>query len=98
MNMARAIHPGEILREEFLAPLELSVRALAIALEVDAPLINAVVRERRGITSDIAEPLARYFDTTPQFWMNLQASYDTQVTRRNLKSGTAKSSPLQRAA
>ncbi len=90
MNMARSIHPGEILREEFLAPLELSVRALAVALEVDAPRINAVVRERCSITSDIAEQLARYFDTTPQFWMNLQASYDTQVTRCNLKGGTAK--------
>lgn len=92
MNTPRAIHPGEILREEFLAPLELSVRALAVALEVDAPRINAVVRERCSITSDIAEQLARYFDTTPQFWMNLQASYDTQVTRCrcNLKGGTAK--------
>ncbi len=90
MNMARAIHPGEILREEFLAPRELSVRALAIALEVEAPRINAVVRERCSITSDIAQRLAHHFDTTPQFWMNLQASYDTKVTRRNFKGGTAK--------
>lgn len=96
--MARAIHPGEILREEFLAPRELSVRALATALEVEAPRINAVVRERCGVTSDIAEQLARYFDTTSQFWMDLQASYDTQVARRTFRGAAAKSSASQRSA
>lgn len=89
MNAARPIHPGEVLREEFLAPLDLSARALAIALRVPALQINDVVRERRSITPDIAQRLARYFDTTPQFWMNLQASYDSTLARREFKGGVA---------
>lgn len=89
MNTARPIHPGEVLREEFLAPLDLSARALAIALHVPAPQINEVVPERRNITPDIAERLARYFDTTPQFWMNLQASYDSGLARRDPKGSIA---------
>ncbi len=85
MKTARMVHPGEILREEFLAPLGLSARALAIALQVPTQCINEVVRERRNITSDIAQRLARYWDTTPEFWMNLQASFDSKVARREFK-------------
>lgn len=85
MKTARTIHPGEILREEFLAPLGLSARALAIALQVPTQRINEVVRERRNITSDIAQRLARYWDTTPEFWMNLQASFDSKVARQEFK-------------
>ena len=76
MNRMRAIHPGEILREEFLVPLKKSANALAIALRIPAPRINDIVRERRGISADTALRLARYFGTTPQFWLNLQADYD----------------------
>jgi len=90
MNTARPIRPGEVLREEFLAPLDLSARALAIALQVPAPQINEVVRERRSITPDIAQRLASYFDTTPQFWMNLQASYDSKLARHESKGRIAK--------
>ncbi len=90
MNTARPIHPGEVLREEFLAPLDLSARALAIALHVPAPQINDVVRERRSITPDIAQRLASYFDTSPQFWMDLQASYDSKLARRETKGSIAK--------
>lgn len=90
MNKARPIHPGEVLREEFLAPLDLSARALAIALHVPAPQINDVVRERRSITPDIAQRLASYFDTSPQFWMDLQASYDSTLARRETKGSIAK--------
>lgn len=85
MKTARKVHPGEILREEFLAPLGLSAHALAIALQVPTQCINEVVRERRNITSDIAQRLARYWDTTPEFWMNLQASFDSKVARRAFK-------------
>lgn len=85
MKTARPIHPGEILREEFLAPRELSARALAIALEVPTPQINDVVRERRNVTPDIAQRLARFFDTTPEFWMGLQASYDAKLARSQAK-------------
>lgn len=79
-NRMRPIHPGEILREEFLAPLEMSANALAMNLHVPAPRINDVVRERRAITPDTALRLARYFGTSAQFWMNLQASFDLKHT------------------
>jgi len=78
-NGMRAIHPGEILREEFLLPLNLSANALAIALGVPAPRINDVARERRGITADTALRLARYFGTSAEFWMGLQADYDLRT-------------------
>ena len=75
-NKMRPIHPGEILREEYLIPMAMSAHALALALRVPAPRINEIVRERRAITPDTALRLARYFGSTPQFWMNLQTSYD----------------------
>src|SRR6056297_2408175 len=75
-NGMRPVHPGEILREEYLAPLAMSVNALARALRVDATRMNEIVRERRRITPDTAERLARYFSSTPQFWLNLQMQYD----------------------
>ena len=71
-----AIHPGEFLREDFLAPMGLSSNALALALRVPVTRITEIVRERRGITADTALRLARYFGTTPDFWMKMQISYD----------------------
>ena len=79
MNTMRPIHPGEVLREEFLMPHGLSANALAQALRVPAPRINDIVRERRGVTPDTALRLARFFGTTPQFWLNLQASYELKI-------------------
>jgi len=78
----RPIHPGEVLREEFLDRLGLTVHALAQALRVPAPRVNDLVRERRSVTPDTALRLARYFDTSPQFWLNLQASYDLKIALR----------------
>ena len=75
-NGMRPVHPGEILREDFLLEVGMSANALAKALKVPAPRINDIVRERRGVTADTALRLARYFDTTPQFWLNLQAAYE----------------------
>lgn len=75
-NRMRPIHPGEVLREEYLVPLDMTAHALAMALRVPAPRINDIVRQTRGITPDTALRLARYFDTTAEFWMNLQAAYD----------------------
>ena len=71
-------HPGEVLREEFMRPLGLSGNALALALRVPATRIGAIIRERepRAVTADTALRLARYFETTPQFWLNLQAAYE----------------------
>lgn len=74
-------HPGEILREEFLKPLKLSANALAAELHVPANRISAIVKGARGVTADTAMRLARYFDTTPEFWLNLQTQYDLTKTR-----------------
>ena len=84
-NKMRPIHPGEILREEFLVPLSMSAHALALELRVPAPRINDIVPERRAITPDTALRLARYFNTTAQFWMNLQISYDLKMAE--IKNG-----------
>jgi addiction module HigA family antidote len=72
------IHPGEILREEFMKPFALSSNALARALGVTPARINEIVRERRGISADTALRLARFFGTDVQSWMNLQSHYDIQ--------------------
>lgn len=81
-NGMRPVHPGEILREDYLAPLNLSANALAKALAVPAPRINDVVRERRGITADTAMRLARYFGGDARSWLNLQAAYDLRLAER----------------
>ena len=73
------IHPGEILREEFLSPLGMSAHELAMALRVPATRINDIVNEKRGITADTALRLSRYFGTTPKFWTNMQASWELEV-------------------
>lgn len=78
-NKMRPIHPGEILREEYLKPLDMSVNALAEALHLTATRINDIVRERRGVTPDTALRLARYFDTSPEFWLNLQKAYELRI-------------------
>lgn len=81
-NALRPVHPGEILREEYLNPLGMSANALAIALKIPAPRINDIVREKRGITPDTALRLARYFGSSPEFWLNLQTAYDLRVTKQ----------------
>lgn len=89
-NKMRPIHPGEVLREEFLMPLGMSAHGLAMELKVPAPRIYAIVQERRGVTPDTALRLARYFGTTPQFWLNLQTSYDLRIAEREVGSKIAK--------
>jgi addiction module HigA family antidote len=74
------LHPGEMLREDFMKPLGLSANALALALRVPVTRISEIVRQRRGITADTALRLARYFNMTPQFWMRLQMDYDLEST------------------
>ena len=81
INNMRPIHPGEILREEFLIPLGMSAHALAMALHVPAPRINDIVRERRSLSPDTVLRLSRYFGTTPEFWMNLQSAFDLRTAR-----------------
>jgi antitoxin HigA-1 len=70
------VHPGEVLREEFLLPLGMSARSLAVAIDVPANRISDILRERRDVSADTAIRLGRYFGTTPQFWINLQAAHD----------------------
>ncbi|MET0255643.1 MAG: HigA family addiction module antitoxin [Luteibacter sp.] len=72
----RRVHPGEVLREDFLVPLKLSPNALAMALRVPATRIHEIVNERRSVTAETAIRLARYFSTSAEMWMNLQSSYD----------------------
>ncbi|RPI17496.1 MAG: addiction module antidote protein, HigA family [Acidobacteriales bacterium] len=74
------IHPGETLREDFLKPLGLSVNRLAMELHVPVTRINDLANCRRSVTADTALRLARYFGTSPQFWVNLQANYDLDRT------------------
>lgn len=98
-NKMRPIHPGEILREDFLLPLEMSAHALAMAIHVPAPRVNDIVRERRTVTPDTALRLARYFGTTAQFWLNLQSSFDLRQAEGELRGKIEQEvRPLQRAA
>jgi addiction module HigA family antidote len=75
------IHPGEMLREEFMVPMGLSANALALAIRVPVTRISEIVNERRGITADTALRLGRYFRMTPEFWMNIQSHYDLETAR-----------------
>ncbi len=78
------IHPGEILREEFLSPLGISQYRLAKEIHVPPRRINEIVLEKRGISADTAIRLGLYFATTPQFWLNLQARYELEVARESM--------------
>lgn len=79
-NGMRPVHPGEILREEYLKPAGLTANALARALKVPAPRINDIVRQRRGVSADTALRLARYFGGDARSWLNLQSAHDLRVT------------------
>jgi len=81
------VHPGEVLSEEFLKPLGLSANALALALRVPATRIGAIIKAERAVTADTALRLARFFGTSPEFWLNLQGLHDLTKTLR--ESGAA---------
>ena len=81
-KMHEPIHPGEILREDFMKPFSLTAHRLAMELAVSAPRVNDLIREKRGMTGDMALRLARYFGTTPGFWMNLQSRHELDVALR----------------
>ncbi|RXF69611.1 HigA family addiction module antitoxin [Hansschlegelia zhihuaiae] len=92
------IHPGEILREEFIEPLELSAGKVAKACHVPRTRIERIVREEIGVTPDTALRLARYLGTTVDFWINLQAHYDAEVAKRIGAEVVAGIVPLERSA
>jgi len=80
------VHPGEVLREDLMKPLGISINRLARDLRVPVTRVSEIVNRRRAITADTALRLARYFGSTPQFWINLQAGYDLELAER--ASGT----------
>jgi addiction module HigA family antidote len=85
MKRLRNIHPGEVLLEEFLKPMDLSQNAIARAIGVPPRRINEIVLGKRGITADTAIRLAKHFGTSEQFWMGLQADYDLEEARRGMR-------------
>ena len=91
------IHPGEILREEFLKPVGMSVYELAKRLHVPPPRINDIVLERRGITADTAVRLSRFFGTTEQFWLNLQDAYEVSRVKTERAAELERIEPLKTA-
>lgn len=91
----RPVHAGEILREEYLIPLGMSANALANALGVTPARINDIVREKRGITADTALRLARFFGTSPQFWLNLQSTYELRLAEMAMGNGLARINPYE---
>lgn len=88
------VHPGEILREEFLKPLQMSPYALAKRLHVTVPRVNDIVLERRGITADMALRLSRFFGNTEHFWLNLQDAYDLSRVKRERADELKRIEPL----
>jgi addiction module HigA family antidote len=96
-NKMRPIHPGEVLREEFLVPLEMSANRLAHLLEVPANRITEIVGERRAITAETALRLSRAFDTTPEFWLNLQQAYELRSAERELGPALKSIKPIKKA-
>jgi addiction module HigA family antidote len=92
-------HPGDVLREDFLKPLGLSQYALAKAIDVPQIRISAIVRGQRAITSDTALRLARFFGTSPEFWLGMQSTYDLEIARAEIGSAiAARIVPLRRTA
>jgi addiction module HigA family antidote len=78
------LHPGEVLREEFMEPLGITAYALAKACQIERPRLERIVRELQGISADTALRLAKYFGTTPEFWMNLQSRYELEEARNEI--------------
>jgi addiction module HigA family antidote len=93
-----AIHPGEILREEFLEPMNISAYRLAVELRVSPPTVNDIVREKRGITPEMAARLAKYFGTSEQFWLNLQDTFAVHQVKEKYSKELKAIKPLAAAA
>ena len=96
VDRMRPVHPGEVLREDFLGPLGMSVNALSIALDVPATRIHEIVKERRGVSADTAARLAKYFGGDAASWLVLQANYDlkTLPTQKDIERHVRAREPL----
>jgi len=92
------IHPGEVLKEELMVPFGISINKLARELRVPPGRIGDIVNRKRGVSADTALRLARYFGTTPAFWMNLQSAYDIEVAERESQAEIARDVRPRRAA
>lgn len=88
-NVMRPVHPGEVLREEYLAPMGMSANALAQAIGVPANRVSAIVAGKRSVTADTALRLARALGTTPAFWLNLQQSYELRLAEQDKETAAA---------
>ena len=95
MTTITPIHPGEVLMEEFLEPLQISQNRLAVAIGVSPRRINEIVHGKRRITAGTALRLARYFGTTDRFWLNLQTRFDLEVEKDHLGDTLDRIEPLQ---
>ena len=98
VNRMRPVHPGEILREEFLDPLRMSANALAQVLHVPTNRLTSIIAGKRAVTADTALRLGRAFGTTPQFWLNLQQAYDLRRAEMDAKSDARRVRPIKRSA
>ncbi len=96
-DLIEPIHPGEILREDFIEGFGITQNKLAVAMGVSPRRINEIVHGKRGITADTAVRLARYFGTSAEFWMNLQSHYELRIERRSLREKLDAIEPLQTA-
>lgn len=97
MAIIPPIHPGEVLLEDFLTPLEVTQHHLAVSIGVPPRRINEIVHGKRRITADTALRLARYFGTTDRFWLNLQTRYDLEIEKDRLGTALDQIHPLQSA-
>jgi len=96
MRKLKPLHPGEILREEFMQPLGLTAYRLAKEIHVSVPRVNDIVRERRGISAEMALRLSAYLGTTAEFWANLQSDYEQRLARARLGSALKQIKPYPR--
>ncbi len=94
MSTIAPIHPGEVLMEEFLTPLEVTQNRLAVAIGVPPRRINEIVHGKRRVTADTALRLARYFGTTDRFWLNLQTRYDLEIEKDHLGNALDDITPM----
>src|ERR1700692_3275326 len=97
MRVGWAVHPGEILREGFLEPMGTSAYRLAVELRVSPPTVNDMVREKRGITPEMAARLAQYFGTSEQFWLNLQDAFAVHQVKKKYSKELRAIKPLAAA-
>jgi antitoxin HigA-1 len=92
------LHPGEVLREEFMEPLGITAYAMAKACQIERPRLERIVREQQGITADTALRLGKYFGTSPEFWMNLQGRYELERARNEIGDDLEEIEPRQSEA